>query len=105
MENAPQDVGVVVAWKDGLVSLAIGKKEKVGKKSFKEKACDVGMNHGMALFGELHANEYNSCPCLPERASELPTLRDILDTATKRQSPPSEPLPLSWSMPNSDQDV
>ena len=63
------------------------------------------MNHGMALLGELHANEYNSCPCLPERASKLPTLRDILNTATKRQSPPSKPLPLSWSMPNSDQDV
>jgi hypothetical protein len=38
MENALQDVGVVVAWKDGLVSSAIGKKEKAGKKSFEEKA-------------------------------------------------------------------
>jgi hypothetical protein len=64
MENAPQDVGTVVTWKDGLVSSTIGKKEKAGKKLFKEKArersINVGMNHGMALLGELHANEYNS---------------------------------------------
>ena len=68
MDNAPQDMGLIVAWKDGLVSSAIGRKEKAGKKTYKgkvrEKSINVGMNHEMALLGELHENEYNSCSCV-----------------------------------------
>ena len=108
MENAPKDVGVIVAWKDGLISSAIGKEEK-GKKSFEEKAREksisIGMDHRMALLGELHKNESNSCSCVPEREPELLNSSKTLPPTTKEQSPPTAPHPRSWSIENPDQDV
>ena len=59
-----------------MVSLVIGWK-KEGKKSFKEKtrkkSISIGMNIGMALFGELNEYKSNSCPYVPERESKLQT--------------------------------
>ncbi len=61
---APQQGGIVVAWEDGTVSLALGVAEKT-KKTFKEKTCKksigIGMEMGMSLLGELHKIEYYSC--------------------------------------------
>ena len=64
----------------------MGREEK-GKKSFEEKAREksisVGMDHGMALLGELHKNESNSCSCVPEREPELPNSIKTLPPTTQ----------------------
>jgi hypothetical protein len=51
IEDAPKDVGIIVAWKKGAVSSLLG---KVFNKKTDEKSLGIGTDHAMNLLGELH---------------------------------------------------
>ena len=97
IENTPHNGGVIVAWKDGLVSSAIGNKKKSFEEKARERSISVGMDHGMALLGKLHENESNSRSCVLERTSELPSPSEILPPTMMEGRPPLDPQPRAWS--------
>jgi len=97
IENTPHDGGVIVAWKDGLISSTIGNKKKSFEEKARERSISVGMDHGMALLGKLHENESNSRSCVLERTSELPSPSKILPPTMMEGRPPLDPQPRAWS--------
>jgi hypothetical protein len=97
-KNAPQNTGLIVAWKDGMVLSSLGK--ETDKKTYEEKAREesisTGLDHAMDLLGELHKNECDSFLCTGERVSKTLTLIRTLPPPIAEQSPPTCPQPHLW---------
>ena len=63
----PQDSGVIVAWKNGMVSSTLG--TTTYEVNAREKSINMGLDQATKLLGKLHEAEYDSPPCV-ERAFE-----------------------------------
>jgi hypothetical protein len=88
IKNMPHDSGIVVAWKDGMVSLSLG--TTTYEEKAREKSINVGLDHATKLLGKLHKDEYDSPPCV-ERASKHMSPNKTLPPPMLEQNPPSNP--------------
>jgi hypothetical protein len=69
INNTPQDLGVIVAWKDGMVSSTLG--TTTYEENAREKCINVGLDHATKLLGKLHEDECDS----PRAWREHPSTR------------------------------
>jgi hypothetical protein len=98
-KNTPEDSGIIVAWKDGMVSLSLEKTKDKKLYEETEKSIRVGMGHAMNLLGELHKNEGESFLWAGKRGLETNAFIKTLPSPVAEQNPPPCHQPISWKEP------